>query len=354
MHEALKFFFEEQIEFRLEDGTTIDGSVFIGDTEFLPVETLREDIAAYRTELGVWLNEVWAPRQKELRNQILGLHANAKRYADLCDAVERRQVVPLIGSGMSAPSGLPTWSELLRGIRAFTKIAPNKLEALLEASAFEEAADMIAGGTNPNLLNERIEHDLRIDDPDVIDGAVRLLPAIFPDLVITTNLDDLLERHYDRCGAGFEHVLSGGELARYRQLKTPKKRFLLKLHGDCRRSDTRILLKPEYDVAYAPGSVTREELTLLYRTNHLLFMGCSLGADRTVELVADVAKNDKHMPKHYAFLSLPNSDGVRVDRENFLTARGIYPIWYDGAHDESIRALLAGLGSIAGEDSGTI
>lgn len=253
---------------------------------------------------------------------------------------------------MSAPSGLPTWSELLRGISTFTKINPKKLEALLHASAFEEAADMIARGTNPNLLNERIEHDLRIDDPDTIDGAIRLLPAIFPDLVITTNLDDLLERHYGRCGNGFEHVLAGRELARYRQLKTPKRRFLLKLHGDCRRADTRVLLKPEYDAAYAPGSVTREELALLYRTNNLLFMGCSLGADRTVGLVADVAQNDKHMPKHYAFLSLPNSDEERVDRENFLTARGIYPIWYDGTHDESIRALLAGLVSVAGADGG--
>lgn len=52
MQEAIKFFFEEQIAFRLEDGTPIDGSVFIGATEFVPVETLREDEAAYRSEFG--------------------------------------------------------------------------------------------------------------------------------------------------------------------------------------------------------------------------------------------------------------------------------------------------------------
>ncbi|NUM60181.1 MAG: hypothetical protein HUU56_16220 [Bdellovibrionaceae bacterium] len=50
--QAIKFFFEEQIAFRLEDGTPIDGSVFIGATEFVPVETLREDEAAYRSEFG--------------------------------------------------------------------------------------------------------------------------------------------------------------------------------------------------------------------------------------------------------------------------------------------------------------
>jgi type I restriction enzyme, S subunit len=78
-------------------------------------------------------------------------------------------------------------------------------------------------------------------------------------------------------------------------------------------------------------------------SNNLLFLGCSLGPDRTIQLVAEIAKSDKNMPKHYALLALPDTDDVRVDRENFLTERGIYPIWYDGGHDESITALLAGL-----------
>ena len=52
------------------------------------------------------------------------------------------------------------------------------------------------------------------------------------------------------------------------------------------------------------------------------------------------------MPKHFALLPLPVSDPARVGR-NFLTERGIYPIWYDAPHDESIRALLAGLLDVA-------
>jgi hypothetical protein len=217
------------------------------------------------------------------------------------------------------------------------------LEELLGASAFEEAVDLIASATNSNLLSERIEHELRVDDPSIIDGAVRLLPAIFPDLVITTNLDDVLEQHYSRCDVEFNQVLPGADIARYRGMKTPRERFLLKLHGDSRRPETRVLSKTEYEAAYAPGSVVREELALLYRTNHLLFLGCSLGPDRTVGLIAEVAANDKNMPKHFAILPLPDSDSSRIARENFLSMRSIYPIWYDGGHDESIRALLAGL-----------
>ena len=160
MHDALRSFFEEQIEFRLEDGTALEGSIFIGETEFLPVETLRKDKDAYQAEFNAWLDERWIPEQRDRRNQILTLHGNAKRYADLCNSVARRQVVPLIGSGMSAPSGLPTWSHLLRAIRAFTTIDPVALEDLLVMSSFEEAADLIASATNPNLLNERVEHEL--------------------------------------------------------------------------------------------------------------------------------------------------------------------------------------------------
>ena len=97
---------------------------------------------------------------------------------------------------------------------------------------------MLASSMNSKLLNERVEHSLRIDDPESIRGPVQLIPAIFPSLVITTNMDNLLEEHYSRCGTPFQHSLAGKELARYRDLKTPKECFLLKLHGDIRWFET--------------------------------------------------------------------------------------------------------------------
>lgn len=317
--------------------------MFIGQTELLPVESLQEDSDAYKSEFGIWLNEVWLPEQAEIRADILGLHANEKRFLDLLSATRRGQVVPFVGSGMSVPSGLPTWSNLLRKINEFTKVAPQDLEELLSTSLFEEAADLLAGGTNARLLDERIEHDLRIEDPSYIDGSVRLLPAVFSHLVITTNLDDVLEHVYGSTGTNFKYVLAGKELARYRAVKDAHQRFLLKLHGDCRRADSRVLLSAEYDAAYSRGNSTREELELLYRSNNLLFLGCSLGFDRTLRLVEEVGEADPGMPKHYAFVSLPEDDESRMDREQYLTGLGIYPIWYQWDHDESIQALLAGL-----------
>ena len=110
---ALEVIFEEELYFRLSDGTPIEGSVFLGETELLPVELLREDPDAYSTEFDAWQSDVWIPRQSERREEILALHANAKRYLELQQAAERRQVVPFVGSGMSASSGLPIWSEVV-------------------------------------------------------------------------------------------------------------------------------------------------------------------------------------------------------------------------------------------------
>ncbi len=343
MQTVLKELFEEQVTFLLDDGSPIDGNVYIGETELIAVEVLREDLEAYKEEFNRWLREIWFPLQRDRREEILKLHANSGRYTDLCDAVKKQQVVPFIGSGMSVPTGLPTWSALLRKIRSFTTVTEAELDVLLNAARFEEAADALAVATSKNLLNERVEHDLRVDDSRKITGPVQLLPAIFPNLVITTNLDDLLEKLYARSEMPLTHIMSGKELAQYRQVKTVNGRFLLKLHGDCRRTDTRVLLTAEYEAAYGPGMIIRNELTLLYQTNHLLCVGCSLGPDRTIKLIEEVAKIDGNMPKHYAFLPLPNTDAERLNREIFLTERGIYPIWYDGAHDSSIMALLAGL-----------
>ena len=57
MHSALQLIFERFVSFRLENGTPIDGGVFIGGTEFLPVEVLKDDPDAYQAEFNNWITE---------------------------------------------------------------------------------------------------------------------------------------------------------------------------------------------------------------------------------------------------------------------------------------------------------
>ncbi len=333
--------FEDQLRFRLSGGSE-EESVFIGASEFLPVQVLNE-FEAYEQEFITWIYEDWKPRQDEIREEILNKYSNRDRYRDLVNAVERQQTVPFVGSGMSVPSGLPTWGQFLVSTGEYTQCDSSELNRLVECSAFEEAADLLSRCMNPRLFAERVEHTLRVSDTDSISGPVCLLPSLFPNFIITTNLDNVLEHLFTTCGVPFAYPLSGKRIVDYRQLKDPDESFLLKLHGDHRDQEGRVLLPQEYDEAYAVNTPIREEIALLFRNNSLLFLGCSLGPDRTVRLVHEIAEVDSNMPKHYAFLAQPDSDTDRVGRENILTERGIFPIWYDLPHDDSIMALLDGL-----------
>ena len=300
----------------LPDGTEED-TVFTRTAQLSPVEVIRVfDI--YEEECQNWLEVDWRPRQQELRENLLSYSGNANRYSDLCHAFHRQQLIPFVGSGMSVASGLPTWADFLVRISEFTQCDLSELDQLMKDSLFEEAADLLAESTNPRLLAERVEHDLRISDPCQINGPVCLLPGLFGSLVITTNLDRVLEHIYKLCEMPFERTLSGSYISDYRRFRDPNERSLIKLHGDCVDQRGRILLSDEYDAAYGPGSSSRDEIALLCRQYSLLFMGCSLGPDRTVKLLEDVADADTNMPKHYAFLAKPHNDADRIARENFL------------------------------------
>jgi hypothetical protein len=335
----LRSLFEEQLQI----GMDAEGNAVIGESVFTPALILAYDTTAYDAEFNAWLSGQWLPEQDQRREAILSRSGNRKRFADLCSAVKSDQVVPLVGSGMCVPTGLLTWSEFLRSIRKYSKLSQEELDRLLDTAAFEEAADRLAATMPGRLFNERVEHDLRVDEVNAIDGPICHLPDLFSALVLTTNLDDVLEQLYSQQEQVFSHVLGGTDISLYRTLKAASESFLLKLHGDRRNTEGRVLGRVEYDQAYAADGVLCEELALIIRTKNILFLGCSLMYDRTVQLVAKVATCDLKMPKHYAFLKEPLEEEIRIEREHFLTERGIYPIWYQDDHDESIEALFVGI-----------
>ena len=159
----LRRIFEEQLELQIDD----NGNAVIGETVFSPVAILRADDDAYKDELSKWLSGRWFPEQNDVLQRTLGIRANRNRFKDLCATLENRELIPLVGSGMSVPSGLQPWSGFLRSIRQYSSIPKGKLEKLLSQWAFEEAAEQLATTMPMRLFDERIEHYLRIDDPKI-------------------------------------------------------------------------------------------------------------------------------------------------------------------------------------------
>lgn len=341
MRPLLESIFEEQLGFSDRGGDPLDNGVFIGDTELFAVETLRDDKDAYTAEFNRWLSETYIPEQTNRLKPILAMHYNAKRFADLCSLAQSNYVVPFVGSGMSVPCGKKAWSAFLRQLRTQSTLLEATLEDLLTRGQYEDAADAVAKAMPAQLFDNLIEHELRLEPTDPVRGAVRLLPGVFESLVVTTNLDDVLERRFDECGVPFNKVYAGAAICNHR--KDGAARSLLKLHGDCRDAKTRVLGTAEYDAAYGPKGAVREELANVYRNKSLLCLGCSLADDRTVGLMREVAAADKNNPKHYALCKVPGDETERVKREHFLTERNIFPIWYADDHDECIEAVLVGM-----------
>jgi hypothetical protein len=331
----------------LTAGINTDGDIEFpfGGTPLSPVAVLKSDSTAYQAEFRGWLNDVWLEEHRRRLDRLLKLYGNGGRFHSLVDAFRSDYVIPAVGSGMSKSSGFPLWREFIHQLRSFTSVSESDIDTMLATGQYEEAVDRIAAEAGRHLFDERIEQSLRVIDPGKIDGPVRLLPALFPKLALSTNLDDVLETAYAAVDQRFEDVLVGPRIEQFRKLTISNRRVLLKIHGDCRQSEGRVLGVNEYETAYAANAPTRESLALMCRSHVLLWMGCSLGVDRTVALMKEVVAGDVSAPRHYAFLRLPKVDAVRVAREKSLAERKVFPVWYDDLEDDdvSISSLLVGL-----------
>jgi len=340
---AVYALFEEALTASINAGGDIEFP--FGGTPFTPVAVLKTDSTAYQDEFRGWLNDVWLEDHRGRLDRLLNLHGNNGRFHSLVEALRSENVIPAVGSGMSKSSGFPLWRDFIHQLRSFTSVSESDIDTMLAAGQYEEAVDRIAAEAGRHLFDERIEQSLRVIDPTSISGPVRLLPALFPKLALSTNLDDVLETTYAAVDQRFDEVLVGPRIEQYRKLTTSSKRVLLKLHGDCHQAEGRVLGVAEYESTYAANAPTRESLALICRSRVLLWMGCSLGIDRTVDLMKDVVLCDALTPRHYAFLPLPKSESLRVAREKSLAERKIFPIWYDDLEDDdvSILSLLVGL-----------
>lgn len=298
---------------------------------------------AYKQAFGDWVWQEWIPARRDRKDELLKLDSNESRFTELKKMIASGGAIPFVGSGMSAPTGLPTWGKFLRDTCKRTKgFKITELEAFLAAGDFEEAASRIFGAMPPQLFNECFESNFTVKQSRAIDGAVRLLPFIFDSIVITTNFDGILEEVYRDGGKTFQAILQGMDVGDFRKKTVLGSRCLLKLHGNYNANHGRVLLKAEYDGFYKPKCSGREELALIFRRGAMVFLGCSLSQDRTMALLKEVAADDKNMPRHYALLQRPKASKI-VEREHFLTERNIFPIWYDGDHSTDVEALLVGL-----------
>jgi hypothetical protein len=321
-----------------------DGYIEFGKNRYPSPMVLKAiDESAYEDAFILWLNDTWLPPRIDLLNTTLNSYKNNRdRYDEILSIIKNDNMVPFVGSGMSISSNFSSWTQFLYDLHKNSTLDQNELNDLLKQGNFEDAATRLFESMPERLFNERFERTFKEIKYDDICGPIRFFTKIFKTHIITTNYDNVLESVYSNGGETINKILYGKNICNFRRFRNVE-RCLLKLHGDYQDPQTRVLTKDEYDTFYEDGGDTREEFSILLRNNSLLFLGCSLGNDRTVQVIEQVATLDRNIPRYFAFLKSPKDEQERIDREHFLTDKNIFPVWYNDDHDECIEALFVGI-----------
>ena len=323
-----------------------EGEIIISGNSFFRDEILYTlDPEAYKDVFEFWKTE---RKQRNLNeaNRILDITSdNRNRFFRLKELFKEKKIIPFIGAGMSISTGLPSWSEFLRPVQKETRTDRFHFEELLSQGKFEEAAQYL-DDCSPSHLQEQLDNIFgRKYLFNEINGVVCLLPKIFNNTpIITTNYDNILSTVYQQCNYPFSDELNGLYLEDLYNKLLDKQNFLLKIHGTFDKPQNRILTKNDYDKHYNDQTSKLKNCVENLFSSSLLFIGCSLTIDRLINALAEVVqeKGSENLPRHYAFLfSDPEKDDVnRIKRKEELAKSNIFPIWYNGNHNESIEALL--------------
>jgi hypothetical protein len=275
-------------------------------------------------------------------------------------------IVPFVGAGISIPYGFPGWTSFLIELGRDAGIEKQIIERVANGE-YEEAVDdiVIALGKESFSRKHRDpsnEEAIVAEGNAILSGAItrtfglqhtidfqpgdvlRLLPRFAKGPVITTNFDRVLESAYEAIGSPFIDKIWGNHLDT--MLDTAlreRRRVLLKIHGDVEDVGNRVLSLKEYTRHYGSSDATQIDwdrplpraLRYVFRSTAVLFLGCSLHRDRTVEVLRQIRSSPNSSSTCFAVLEWPGSEEEYKSRIKQLWLAGIFPIWYPrGRHDQ--------------------
>lgn len=273
---------------------------------------------------------------------------NRSVYEDLMKDYQRGCLLPFVGAGLCVFCGYLQWPSVLKRLAkfVFSEDKRSEIEAMIAADQLLQAAQEIHDHY-PRMLKElqkiisyeKIQH---CDTQKLYASAVYVLPYLFGEsLVMTTNFDRVLEEVYERHHAKFGKIVTPYDPDLLTQIRQKNPHCLFKLHGDIgpeiHDAEKLVFTKTQYDKAYAANGPLMQELPLWFQNRKLLFLGCSLAMDRTMEILQTVTAKNSELD-HYAILACKPEDRGRRTVE--MGRLGISPIYYpDGKHD-AVRVIL--------------
>lgn len=270
-------------------------------------------------------------------SELLNLRQNRHRLNSI--RTNRRNIIPFVGAGISAACGLYTWIKLLDKL-ASEYLESNKREIFKNTTDYFEYAQAIVNASkNQDAVMRRIGEIF--EETDIcINKTPYLLVSSFSNNIITTNYDTILETAARKLGnkATFKTLLPclTGQMTRAIQ---DNRRCIMKMHGSVEETSSMVFSESQYEEFYGEGKPLPMFLETFFAGRSVLFVGCSLTKDKTIEILSKcINRNPKIV--HYAIVELPQIPDEEVKQRNYLSSLGIEPIYYPKGDYESVELLL--------------
>ncbi|MGP1256753.1 MAG: SIR2 family NAD-dependent protein deacylase [Kiloniellales bacterium] len=300
-------------------------------------------------------DEAFQQYREERRHEVLGeqfiedsfgddhwFEINVRRFDQLVERLYSGDVLPFVGAGVSVSGGFSSWKDHLKHQGQTAGLNAEDVAKALGEGRYEEIIDQIEASLGHDVFVQDIRDEF--DRTGSIPSTVYLLAELFKDTVITTNYDRLLEQAYDVGEPDPVQIITSANAT---DLPEPDKVTVIKLHGDIRQPQQCILSKNQYDAAYGNEHIDLElpipkVLDYHFRNNSLLFLGCSLQNDRTVQVFDAIKQRHigEDLPQHFVIEQCPENVGEIVERNAFLVGIGLTGIWFEKGRFELIEGIL--------------
>ncbi|MGI4761965.1 MAG: SIR2 family NAD-dependent protein deacylase [Janthinobacterium lividum] len=310
------------------------------------------DPIAYQNEKGQFENRGLQAQHQAATALLQTDPQQLSTFRSAADAVRRKRVVPFVGAGLSMAlkPRLPGWIAALQQMRTaragFRKGA--EFDDCLRRGDVLAAAQLLYRDS-PALTDNFIRTIFTIADYSAVQlvGGVQLLPQLCGGCIVTTNFDNAIEETFRAVGNPFDGYMHGTQEHNFFPRLVQGERCLLKLHGDATDNRTYIFTQQQYEANYRAGGQfdfnkpLPKALRQIYIGNSLLFLGCSLAQDWTMELFQQVKQGREYeVPTHYALLEKPRLRADVRRKETALLACNIHPIWYPNGDHSMVQKLL--------------
>lgn len=281
-------------------------------------------------------------------SELINFKSNRKRLEDV--KKNRTNIVPFVGAGVSKGCGFLTWRELLREI-AVDYLAMDEIDSLEKEGDYIKFGDRIVEAVgNSDMIMRRIRE---IFSETIIrpTEVPYLLVSEFSQMVITTNYDTLLEDVSMNTAAGpLKPILPClvGQMSEAIQIND---RCLLKMHGSVEEISSFIFTQEQYRKFYGErgcreGRLLPMYLMKLFSGKKILFVGCSLERDYTLDILEECIEQNRSI-SHYAIVPYPTESNKQIERNREMARLGIEPIYYPEGDFYAVNQLI---GYLAGEN----